>query len=249
MGYLSIAQVVPNALVNLIGTISGLFSPEQTRLYAQKNHDALLHELKAGMRITGLFTNIIVVTLLVNGSAFISLWQPGQNTHMIYLLMMLTMSGFFFTGIASTLQAVPLLVNRLRNYSLSWLACGIISLVATLVCVRFSNWGIYAVAAIPQFVDILANITFVPVYAALCLRLPWSRFYPVYAQYLISTILAAAFGTLANMMLSIPQTNWIGLLTSCTVTALLALASDLLLLLGKRERTMLLRKLTHRGLS
>lgn len=94
MGYLSIAQVVPNALVNLIGTISGLFSPEQTKLYAQKHHDALLGELKAGMRITGLFTNIIVVTLLINGSAFIALWQPGQNTRMIYLLMMLTMSGF-----------------------------------------------------------------------------------------------------------------------------------------------------------
>ena len=186
MGYLSIAQVVPNALVNLIGTISGLFSPEQTKLYAQKHHDALLGELKAGMRITGLFTNIIVVTLLINGSAFIALWQPGQNTRMIYLLMMLTMSGFFFTGIASTLQAVPLLVNKLRNYSLSWLACGVLSLAATLVCVKCFNWGIYAVAAIPQFVDIFANVTFVPVYAALCLRLPWSKFYCVYAQYLVS---------------------------------------------------------------
>ncbi|MFQ9337179.1 MAG: hypothetical protein ACLR2M_01005 [Varibaculum sp.] len=99
----------------------------------------MLDELKTGMRITGLFTNIIVVTLLINGSAFIALWQPSQNTHMIYLLMILTLSGFFFTGIAGTLQAVPLLVNRLRNYSLSWLACGIISLIATLVCVKFSN--------------------------------------------------------------------------------------------------------------
>lgn len=247
MGYLSIAQVVPNALVNLIGTISGLFSPEQTKLYAQKHHDALLGELKAGMRITGLFTNIIVVTLLINGSAFIALWQPGQNTRMIYLLMMLTMSGFFFTGIASTLQAVPLLVNKLRNYSLSWLACGVLSLAATLVCVKCFNWGIYAVAAIQQFVDIFANVTFVPVYAALCLRLPWSKFYCVYAQYLVSTILAAALGSLANTMLSIPQSNWIGLLTSCAITALLTLASDLLLLLGKRERTMILRKLMRRS--
>lgn len=95
MGYLSIAQVVPNALVTLTNTISGLFSPEQTRLYAQGNHNALLDELKTGMRITGLFTNIIVVTLLINGSAFIALWQPSQNTHMIYLLMILTLSGFF----------------------------------------------------------------------------------------------------------------------------------------------------------
>ena len=149
--------------------------------------------------------------------------------------------------IASTLQAVPLLVNKLRNYSLSWLACGVLSLAATLVCVKCFNWGIYAVAAIPQFVDIFANVTFVPVYAALCLRLPWSKFYCVYAQYLVSTILAAALGSLANTMLSIPQSNWIGLLTSCAITALLTLASDLLLLLGKRERTMILRKLMRRS--
>ncbi|MCK6132440.1 lipopolysaccharide biosynthesis protein [Bifidobacterium dentium] len=243
MGYLSIAQVVPNALITLTNTISGLFSPEQTRLYAQGDHNALLDELKTGMRITGLFTNVIVVTLLINGSAFIALWQPSQDTHMIYMLMMLTLSGFFFTGIASTLQAVPLLVNRLRNYSLSWLACGIISLVATLVCVKFSNWGIYAVAAIPQFIDILANITVVPVYASICLRLSWLRFYPVYAQYLASTILAIVLSGFANTMLNIPQTNWISLLLACAVTALLTFASDLLLLLGKRERMVLLHKL------
>lgn len=243
MGYLSIAQVVPNALITLTNTISGLFSPEQTRLYAQGDHNALLDELKTGMRITGLFTNVIVVTLLINGSAFIALWQPSQDTHMIYMLMMLTLSGFFFTGIASTLQAVPLLVNRLRNYSLSWLACGIISLVATLVCVKFSNWGIYVVAAIPQFIDILANITVVPVYASICLRLSWLRFYPVYAQYLASTILAIVLSGFANTMLNIPQTNWISLLLACAVTALLTFASDLLLLLGKRERMVLLHKL------
>lgn len=243
MGYLSIAQVVPNALVTLTNTISGLFSPEQTRLYAQGNHNALLDELKTGMRITGLFTNIIVVTLLINGSAFIALWQPSQNTHMIYLLMILTLSGFFFTGIAGTLQAVPLLVNRLRNYSLSWLACGIISLIATLVCVKFSNWGIYAVAAVPQIVDILANITFVPVYAAICLRLSWSRFYSVYAQYLVSAITAIVLGNFAKTFLHIPQTNWFGLLLACAVTALITFASDMLFLLGKRERMIILHKL------
>lgn len=243
MGYLSIAQVVPNALVTLTNTISGLFSPEQTRLYAQGNHNALLDELKTGMRITGLFTNIIVVTLLINGSAFIALWQPSQNTHMIYLLMILTLSGFFFTGIAGTLQAVPLLVNRLRNYSLSWLACGIISLIATLVCVKFSNWGIYAVAAVPQIVDILANITFVPVYAAICLRLSWSRFYSVYAQYLVSAITAIVLGNFAKTFLHIPQTNWFGLLLAYAVTALITFASDMLFLLGKRERMIILHKL------
>ena len=246
MGYLSIAQVVPNALMNLIGTISGLFSPEQTRLFAQNNHDALLAELKSGMRITGLFTNIIVVTLLVNGQAFIDIWQPDQDTHLIYTLMMLIMSGFFFTGIASTLQAVPLLVNRLRNYSLLWLACGVVALIATLIATEFLDWGIYGVAAIPQCVDILANITFVPIYASICLKLPRTKFYFVYAQYILSTLVASVIGFIAATIINIQHSGWLGLFAACAITAVITVIVDSLLLLGNKERSIILRKLIRK---
>lgn len=246
MGYLSIAQVVPNALSGLMGTISGLFSPEQTRFFAQGKSERLFRELVSSMRITGFFTGVIFVTLLVNGETFISLWQPGQDVHMIYILMMLTMAGFFFSGVATTLQGVPLLVNRLRNYSLAWLACGVVSLVLTLVCVRLTSLGIYAVCAVPQLVGIVANLTFVPIYAAWCLKIKQYKFYLIYLQYSLATTLAFALSYIINLLLPGRHTGWMDLFVGCAITACTTCIVNVIVLLGKRERSVLVSKIIRK---
>lgn len=246
MGYLSIAQVVPNALSSLMGTISGLFSPEQTRFFAQGKPDELFRELVSSMRITGFFTGVIFVTLLVNGEAFISLWQPGQDVHMIYILMMLTMAGFFFSGVATTLQGVPLLVNRLRNYSLAWLACGVTSLILTLVGVKLTHWGIYAVCAVPQLVGIVANLTFVPVYAAWCLKIKQHKFYLIYLQYSVATTLAFALSYATSLLLPRQHVGWAGLIAECAITACITCIVNVAVLLGRRERSVLVSKIIRR---
>ena len=246
MGYLSIAQVVPNALSSLMGTISGLFSPEQTRFFAQGKPDELFRELVSSMRITGFFTGVIFVTLLVNGETFISLWQPGQDVHMIYILMMLTMAGFFFSGVATTLQGVPLLVNRLRNYSLAWLACGVVSLIFTLACVKLTHWGIYAVCAVPQLVGIVANLTFVPIYAAWCLKIKQHKFYLIYLQYSIATVLAFALSYATSLLLPGQHVGWAGLIAECAITACITCIVNVAVLLGRRERSVLVSKIIRR---
>ena len=246
MGYLSIAQVVPNALSGLMGTISGLFSPEQTRFFAQGKTNELFRELVSSMRITGFFTGIIFVTLLVNGETFIALWQPGQNVQMIYVLMMLTMAGFFFSGVATTLQGVPLLVNRLRNYSLAWLVCGAASLIFTLICVKLTSWGIYAVCVVPQLVGIIANLTFVPIYAAWCLKIRQYKFYLIYLQYSFATVLAFALSYVANRLLPVHHAGWVSLIVGCAVTACVTCVVNVVVLLGKRERSAIIGKIIRR---
>ena len=246
MGYLSIAQVVPNALSGLMGTISGLFSPEQTRFFAQGKTNELFRELVSSMRITGFFTGIIFVTLLVNGETFIALWQPGQNIQMIYVLMMLTMAGFFFSGVATTLQGVPLLVNRLRNYSLAWLVCGAASLIFTLICVKLTSWGIYAVCVVPQLVGIIANLTFVPIYAAWCLKIKQYKFYLIYLQYSFATVLAFALSYVANRLLPVHHAGWVSLIVGCVVTACATCVVNVVVLLGKRERSAIIGKIIRR---
>ena len=246
MGYLSIAQVVPNALSGLMGTISGLFSPEQTRFFAQGKTNELFRELVSSMRITGFFTGIIFVTLLVNGETFIALWQPGQNVQMIYVLMMLTMAGFFFSGVATTLQGVPLLVNRLRNYSLAWLVCGAASLIFTLICVKLTSWGIYAVCVVPQLVGIIANLTFVPIYAAWCLKIKQYKFYLIYLQYSFATVLAFALSYVTNRLLPVHHAGWVSLIVGCAVTACVTCVVNVVVLLGKRERSAIIGKIIRR---
>lgn len=238
MGLLSIAQLVPTTMSSLMGAISGLFSPEQTRFYAQGRKDMLMRELKSAMRISGMFVNIIFVVLLVVGEDFIRLWQPGQDARMINIFMQLTMGGFFLSGVATTLQGVPLLVNKLKRYSIGWLICGIASFLLMLAGVwLFPSNGIYFVAAIPQVVGFIANLTFVPLYASHCLKLPALAFYPIYAQYTVSTLAAAAACYGLHALLPLDITSWPNLFSACIIYAIATIIMDGLLLLGSRERS------------
>lgn len=240
MGLLSIAQLVPTAMSSLMGTIAGLFSPEQTRFFARGQKDLLLRELKSGMRISGFFVNIIFVVLLVVGEDFIRLWQPSQDARMINILMQLTMLGFFLSGVATTLQNVPLLVNKLRPYSLGWLVCGATSFVLMILGVLlFPSSGIYMVAAIPQIVGFIANLTFVPLYASRCLNLPLWVFYPIYLQYIVSTVVSTILCYILYYFLMPKITSWALLFISCAIYAAITILTDITLLLGSRERSII----------
>lgn len=240
MGLLSIAQTVPLAITGLIGMVTSLFQPEQTRCYAQRDHEGLMRELAAAMRLGGMTANMVFVVLFMVGEDFIRLWQPGLDAHTINLLMQLTMSGFCLAGMAGVMQSVPLLVNRLRTSSLAWLVSGIVSFAATLLTVWLApGIGIYAIAAIAPVADIIVNLTFVPVYAALCLRLRWYVFYSYYGQYLGATTLAAGCCFALRALVMPAVGSWAMLFAQCVAYALIVFVVDVVLLLGRHERNVI----------
>lgn len=55
------------------------------------------------------------MVLLVVGNDFMSLWQHGQDTTLLYELLTMTMLGLLASGVAVTLQNLPLIVNRLKS--------------------------------------------------------------------------------------------------------------------------------------
>ena len=67
MGTLSVAKTLPSAISSLLVTISGIFSPQLTIYYAKGEIDRLVEELKKSMKISGLFTIIIMSAMIVLG--------------------------------------------------------------------------------------------------------------------------------------------------------------------------------------
>lgn len=251
MGMLSIAQTVPNQLSGLMGTVSGLFYPEQTKYYAQGKHKELIEDLKSGMKVTGFFTNIIFVVMLVAGYDFMHLWQHGQDTGLLYQLLTLTMLGLLISGVATTLQNLPLIVNRLKKYSIGWLVYSAISMVVLIAFIEvLPKWGVFLVAAIPPLFEILANVTFVPIYASRCLGIGKFEFYPIYIRYFASTAVAAAACWGIRHVFALVANGWVSLILTCCLYALVTILLDVVLLLGRKERSMLvgvLRKKLHIG--
>lgn len=240
MGMLSIAQTVPNQISGLMWTVSSLFYPEQTKYYAQGKHKELIEDLKSGMKVTGFFTNIIFVAMLVTGYDFMSLWQHGQDTKLLYQLLTLTMLGLLISGVATPLQNLPLIVNRLKKYSIGWLVYSAISMVVLIAFIEvLPKWGVFLVAAIPPLFEILANVTFVPVYASRCLGIGKFEFYPIYIRYFASTAVAAAVCWGIRHVFALSANGWVSLILTCCLYALVTMLLDVVLLLGKKERSML----------
>lgn len=246
MGILSIAQTIPNTLSSLMYMISSLFYPVQTQLYAQGKKRPLLRELKAGMRISGFFTNIIFVALIVDGLDFIILWQPNQDSIFIYRLMILTMFGFFLSGVATTLQNLPMIVDRLKYYSLFWLFIGILTIVTTLIAVKYTNYGVYAVAFVPTFYDFIANLTIVPIYASSCLKIRYSYFYFIYLQYTVSTFFSVIVSFLIKISFVPQSLNWGTLFLSISISSFVTIFFDFVILFGDYERKLFLSKVLRK---
>lgn len=236
MGMMSIAQTVPSMVSGLMGTISGLFYPAQTRYFAQGRVTELVYDMKFGMRMCGFFTVVITTVTCVLGKEFFLLWQPGQDPKMLYLLMLITMMGFLVSGAATTLQNVPLIVNKLKTYSISWLLFSITSLPLTWILIKFTPLDIYAVAIVPTALEVLANVTFVPIYASTILKVSNWTFYPVYLQYVASTVLSLTVCIGIKHLLHISSKTWVAFFISAVIYTAIASMITLLTLLGNRER-------------
>lgn len=237
-GLLSIAQTIPVTLISLASSISWLFFPEQTRLFAQDKKKEMVDETVGAMRVCGLVINTIFVVLLVNGMDFIALWQPHQNIRRIYILMVLSLLGVLITGVAGPLQIIPLILNRLRQYSVTLVMFGIGSVLTTVLLENTTSWGIFVIALVPGLFDSLANVLFVPVYVARAMRMQSMIYYKVYGIYLLATVVASLLSFGAYRLLPW-NGSWGSFIVKSCMTALIAILCDAFILLGKRDRRLL----------
>lgn len=238
-GLLSIAQTIPTTLVSLASSIAWLFFPDQTRLFAQGKRKEMVNETLDAMRICGFVINTIFVVLLVNGKDFITLWQPGQNINRIYILMVLTLLGVLIAGVAGPIQIIPLIINRLRPYSVTLVLFGIGSVLTTLILENTTNWGIFVIALIPGLFDSLANTLFVPIYVSRNMRMSSKSYYKIYGIYLLTTVIASILSFGIYRLLPRTKVTWGLFILECVVTLLITAICDAFILLGKRGRKIL----------
>lgn len=248
MGMLSISQTVPNMVSSLMGTVSGLFYPDQTRHFAEGKTNLLIDDLDSGIKVCGFFTIVTVAASITAGREFFVLWQPGQDADMLYRLMLIVMAGFLVSGAATSLQNVPLVVNRLKGYSLAWLAFSILSLPLTFALLELTSLEIYAVAAVPTAIEMAANILFVPIYVANVLGVSRGTFYPAYIRYAGASLLSIAASIAFKSLFNLDGSSWIGVAIIGVVSVTVSMVITFIVLLGSRERDKILGVLLSKSL-
>ncbi|RSX51142.1 hypothetical protein [Bifidobacterium callimiconis] len=154
-------------------------------------------------RHTFAFVNLIALTVFM---LYMDGTSPGHEDHLDFwgtgifrLAGCAWVEGTFPTWITGATRGSSssspnligaLIVNRLKFYSIAWLLFSLTSLPLTWLLLEVTPLDIYAVAIVPTALEILTNVTFVPIYASIILGIAKRTFYPVYVQYVASALLS-----------------------------------------------------------
>lgn len=244
MGYISTSKTIVVAINTLYETISAVFTPSLTISYAKENKKELLEDLTSAMKMTGFFANIPLCFVVAFGVPFYTLWLPNSKSitdtsviHIIYILTLLTMFGTIVGGVISPLFNVYTVVNKLKWNSIITLLMGILSAGIVFILLDTTSLGVYCVAGTSTILGIIKNLTFTPMYAAHCLKIPKKSFYPTIIRYiLVSVAMGCVF---YGFYILVPSDSWMWILIDVILCGITGSIINLLFLFGKKERAML----------
>ena len=239
MGQLSVAKTISGVISNLLASISSIFQPNLTIYYAKNKINELVKELKMSMQVTGLFANIPLSYLIVFGSIFYTAWVPSQNIELIQILTILTVQGEIISGVITPMYNIYTVTNNVKVDAIIRVVTGFINVAIVFLLIKFTNLGIYAVAATSIITGTLINVTFVPIYVAKkCLNVKWNTFYPIILKYVGTSITIIAILYIIKIFIdSYNMTyNWYLVIITAFITGIIGLATNYLLLFNKEEK-------------
>lgn len=249
MGTLAIAKTIPGAISSFVSTVQAVFVPNFMEFYAKKNIKGLLKEIETAIKIVSIFSSIPIVFLLVYGEVFYKLWVPTQDAALVHKLSVLTIGVLIVTAPLNPLYSIYTVTNKIKVESISVFIQGALStiLVFFLLIILPENLirgngiqlGLYIVAGVSTFWGVIRALTFSPIYAARCLKVPWYTFYKMIFKVYIS--MAALFGMSILTKLVLCKCNWVSLSVSAIVSSVISLIINIMIILNKEERRKLLK--------
>ena len=244
MGILSLSKTLPNHMQQLSSSIQGAFAPELTINYAKGDKGAVLLDVNRAMKMTSILLTIPIAIIVVLGDCFFALWVPSQDAKLLQVLSVLAILGYMFTSGTQILYNVFPTVNKVRQNAIAVLISGAASTAVVLLLLRFTDYGIFAVAGVSTVANLVRNMTFTVPYAAKYLGFSWHKFFPQVGITVLSSVVMIVGGYLLKPCL--PQGSWWSLILSAAVIGVLGLIMNLFLVLNKAERAYLAGKLWRR---
>ena len=241
MGYLSLAKTVPNMMVSLNSTIANAFSPNMMMLYAKGDMERLKRATKSSMKFMCLFVTIPNAILVTMGTEFFTLWVPDQPARLINILSILTVINSCITGPLQPLYQIFTITNKIRQSSIVTIIYGFSSIVITFICLNTTDLGLYAVAGVSLIASLIMALGYHLPFSAIYLGMPWYTFFPEIGKSIISFLVQCLIGISVNAFLDL-ESSWLIWFSGAILSAIIGLFINIILILNKDERTVLLEK-------
>lgn len=241
MGVLSVAKTIPNMIVSFICSIANIFNPNLTQLYAQEKQEELKTAVKSSMRIMSLFVSIPNAILITIGIPFYQLWVPSQPARTIQILAILTVINSVVTGILQPIYSVFTITNRVKENSRVMIIYGIFSILTTLIVLKTTNLGVYAIAGVSLFGSLIVALGYHLPMGAKYLGLSKKTFVPEVLQSIFSFILLLIIGYGVSLVFDAGK-SWLSWFITAGIIGVIGLFTNSLIVLKKSERMMLIEK-------
>lgn len=238
MGMLSLSHTMPTFVSTLNSTIAAAFTPSLMMDYAKGKLDDLIKTIRQSARIISVICSLPLGFLLVYGQEFYQLWQPTQDARTLHILSVVIIFGrVFFTGM-QPLFDVFTVTNKVRENSIVTIGTGLTSVGLMYLLLQFTDLGVYAIAGASVICCFFKNILFVIPYSAKYLGLKRNTFYGVLIPSVLCSGILVAWGMLQKAIFT--PADWLGLIGSCTVFAVVGLILTSFIVLNHQERGILL---------
>lgn len=235
MGILSVAKGMPNVISGLAGTLGGVFFSAMTIDYASGDTNKFIKTIKQSTLMTEFLMTIPLSFLIIYGKEFYTLWQPTLDAEQLQVLSILTCMGFILYAGANVVSSIFTITLHVKESSISVLVSGLISITVTLVLVKFTNLGVYAVAGVSSVVTVIRILGYTVPYSAKFIGKKKSTFMFIILKSLTSTIVLCGLGFL--MKLIIPFNSWFDMILSAAIFSVLSLVLNMFVVLDKETRT------------
>jgi O-antigen/teichoic acid export membrane protein len=234
MGLIALSKTIPSTIVSLIGFLVYSFYPNLTYLYSQGKVDVFKNELKKSFKIMALILNIPLALLFVFGKEFYFLWLGNTQSETIYLLSSVSLIPLILSGSLNGLNSIFTITNKLKLFSLSYIAFGLIGFVLSVILLTFTKLGIFSIVIASSLVGVLRILIITIPFGAKYLGLEWHTFYGDMFSSFISLIVAMIIGL--GIKFFIYPNDWFTLLFNFGLTFILSFLIIFNFILSKSDR-------------
>ena len=241
MGSMSLSKTLPTLMSQLSSSICNALAPELTIDWASGNRERMLANIDRAMKLTACIMTVPLSGIIVFGDRFYKLWVPSEDAGLLWALSVLSVLGYVFTSGVQILYNVFAAVNKVRAIALAVLASGTASIIITLILVKTTSLGIFAVSGVSSAVSLVRNLAFMLPVTARYLGCRWYQFYP---QVLRSNVSVAALLVIGfSVKALIPEGSWGLFALAAASFAVLGFAFNIFYLLTREERGALVNKI------
>lgn len=237
MGILAIAKTVPNAIESLLATIGSTFTPQFIMLYSKNRIKDLINSVNFSIKILGLIMIVPIAGFIVFGKEFFSLWLPLKAEYeiqQIQLLSILSLLPYVISANNFTLSALDTTTNKLKKPVIVTISMSLLSAVVTIVLLKTTGLGIYAIAGVSSVFWCLKVFFFNTINAARNLDVKWNVFYKQYIKNIIYFIIILIVLIILKHCMFI--NSWKTFLFAVTISGALGYIMVFCLLLKKEEK-------------